>query len=104
MRKCLIILVGLLALTSKSVNAECDPYDIHAGYCSPVSNSSGYNSMENQDRESRQFQSDWRAAQARESQRREDSRKWEPVIVNGPSGARMYYPNGDGTFYQTYDR
>jgi hypothetical protein len=30
--------------------------------------------------------------------------KWDPVILNGPEGSRMYYPNGDGSFYQTYTK
>ena len=28
----------------------------------------------------------------------------EPVTVNGPDGLKMYYPNSDGTYWQTYDR
>lgn len=40
------------------------------------------------------------------SRRQEESSrsKWDPVIVNGPEGSRMYYPSGDGSFYQTYTR
>jgi hypothetical protein len=39
-----------------------------------------------------------------EQQRQDEGKRWEPVIVNGPGGAKMYYPSYDGKFYQTYDR
>ena len=88
MRKCLIILMGLLA-TSVYAETDCDkgafgeclaPLD---PYAAPIR---------------------YKSAEQESKERQEESRRWDPVIVNGPDRARMYYPNGDGTFYQTYDR
>lgn len=90
MRKCLIILMGLLTSTSWA-----GPYDIEGNPPHQTETPDPYLTPTTSDpyRVERETQ-----------QRLDNSRKWEPVIVNGPSGARMYYPNGDGTFYQTYDK
>lgn len=88
MRKCLIILMGLLA-TSAFADSKCERGFF--GDC--VDPETPYKSYP-----------EYQQQEQAERQRKEDSQKWEPVIVNGPNGARMYYPNGDGTFYQTYDR
>ena len=89
MRKCLIILMGLLA-TSAFAGNKCENGDY--GACLDGDSFYGLS------------QGKYRQQEQDEYQRQQESRRWDPVIVNGPDRARMYYPSPDGLFYQTYER
>lgn len=105
--KYVLLVVGLLVIPalSSAVEPQSSEY-----YWNELDRMSGPSSTERRVREleqreqDRQSEAAYAARAQEEAQRRETFERSMPVIVNGPGGARMYYPNGDGTFYQTYDR
>jgi hypothetical protein len=104
MAKYPLLFSGLLV--AGLVQAECDPAtsDLYCGDPFHSSRSYEQEQQENEGSYQRTLQSLQQAEQA-ESARRAEFNRSEPVIVNSPGqGARMYYPNSDGTYWQSYDR
>ena len=104
MAKYPLLLTGLLV--TGLAQADCDPAtsDLYCG--NPFHSNESYE----QEQQIRQLKQDAEiqrlgdSVRRQEEQRQESYRRSEPVIVNGPEGSRMYYPNSDGSFYQTYGR
>lgn len=97
MAKYPLLFSGLLV--AGLAHAECDPATSQF-YCDNyggISSTSVYAQPEDT--------SGLREAARREEERRTEFNRSEPVIVNSPGqGARMYYPNSDGTYWQSYGR
>lgn len=85
MAKYLIVLAGLLGVCSLA-RAEC------------------YYEAERCAKLEADKQEMYAEAAARREKIERESYMPDPVTVNGPDGLKMYYPNSDGTYWQTYDR
>lgn len=97
MAKYLIVLAGLLVVGS--VQAKCEL----GGDPSCFDDPGPSKATMKYEAEMRRLDGEIKAAQdAREQEYENQARMREPVIVNGPEGSRMYYPSGDGKFYQSY--